>query len=115
MQPASDFDKVFRISVGLKGLDALIEILGGSFLLLIGPATIGHFVTWLTNSELMQDPHDFIANLITHSAHSLTLSSTVFGGIYLLSHGLIKIVVVVAVLLNKLWAYPAMIVVLLAF
>jgi uncharacterized membrane protein len=38
-----------------------------------------------------------------------------FGAIYLLTHGLVKVVLVTALLLNKLWAYPWMIVVLLLF
>jgi uncharacterized membrane protein len=38
-----------------------------------------------------------------------------FGAAYLLSHGLVKIVLVAALLRNKLWAYPWMIVFLIAF
>ena len=38
-----------------------------------------------------------------------------FGAMYLLTHGLVKVVLVVALLLNKLWAYPWMIGVLLLF
>ena len=32
-----------------------------------------------------------------------------FGGLYLLSHGVVKIVLATALLRNKLWAYPWMI------
>ena len=39
----------------------------------------------------------------------------IFGAIYLLVHGAVKIVLVIALLLNKLWAYPSMIIVLLIF
>ena len=38
-----------------------------------------------------------------------------FGAVYLLIHGAVKVVLVVALLLNKLWAYPCLIVVLLVF
>ena len=38
-----------------------------------------------------------------------------FGAVYLLLHGAVKVVLVTALLLNKLWAYPCMIVVLLIF
>ena len=38
-----------------------------------------------------------------------------FGAAYLLTHGLVKIVLVGALLRNKLWAYPWMIAVLVAF
>jgi hypothetical protein len=38
-----------------------------------------------------------------------------FGAVYLSAHGIVKIVLVIALLLNKLWAYPWMIVVLVLF
>jgi uncharacterized membrane protein len=38
-----------------------------------------------------------------------------FGAVYLLTHGGVKVALVVALLLNKLRAYPCMIVVLLSF
>jgi len=45
----------------------------------------------------------------------LTGSSVRFGAAYLISHGVVKIVLVTALLRNKLWAYPWMIAFLLAF
>jgi uncharacterized membrane protein len=38
-----------------------------------------------------------------------------FGAIYLLPHGIVKVVLVYALLLNKFWDYPWMMVVLLLF
>jgi uncharacterized membrane protein len=40
---------------------------------------------------------------------------TLFGAIYLLSHGISKLVLVVLVLRNHLWAYPWLIALLLGF
>ena len=39
----------------------------------------------------------------------------IFGAVYLLVHGAVKIVLVIALLMNKLWAYPCLIIVLLIF
>ena len=50
-----------------------------------------------------------------HTANGLTGPAVLFGAVYLLAHGLVKVVLVVALVLNKLWAYPWMIVVLLLF
>ena len=47
--------------------------------------------------------------------YGLTGSAVLFGAIYLLVHGAVKVVLVIALLLNKLWAYPCLIVVLLIF
>lgn len=50
-----------------------------------------------------------------HSSDSITGHAMLFSAIYLLAHGIVKVVLVGAVLKNKLWAYPWMIVVLLVF
>ncbi|HWI00983.1 MAG TPA: DUF2127 domain-containing protein, partial [Propionibacteriaceae bacterium] len=58
---------------------------------------------------LSEDPHDLIATRLLHSANGLTGDALRFGAIYLLAHGAVKVVLVVALLLDKLWAYPWMI------
>ena len=50
-----------------------------------------------------------------HTASHLTSSSTLYGAVYLLIHGAAKIVLVALVLRGKLWAYPLLIGLLLAF
>ncbi len=108
--PRTATDKVFRISLYLKGLDGLLEIIGGLLLLLIKPEQINHLAHWLTQGELSQDPHDFIARHILKTAHELTGASLVFGAIYLLSHGISKVFLITQVLRDRLWAYKALIV-----
>jgi uncharacterized membrane protein len=108
-------DRTFKVGMVLKGADGVLEIAGGLVLLFVSPASIQHFVRSLVAHELSQDPHDFIAGHLLHTATHLTRSSTLFGAVYLLSHGAAKVVLVVLVLRNKLWAYPWMIVLLIAF
>jgi uncharacterized membrane protein len=108
-------DRTFRITVTLKGLDGALETIGGLVLLFVRPAALNHFARTLTQHELSQDPHDFIARHLLHSAGHLTHGTTLFAAIYLLSHGLAKVVLVVAVFREQLWAYPGMIVLLVAF
>ena len=114
-KPRTLLDKTFEIGIILKGLDGALEVVGGVLLLLVSPQTINNIALSLTRGELSEDPHDFIATHILNTAHGLTGQGLVFGALYLLSHGLVKIVLVVAVLKNKLWAYPAIIVFLLIF
>lgn len=108
-------DRAFRISLYLKGLDGLLETLGGILLIVIKPSQIDHLARWLTQGELSQDPHDFVATHILKTTHHLTGASLAFGAAYLLSHGLVKIVLVVEVLRNHFWAYIALIVVTALF
>jgi uncharacterized membrane protein len=108
-------DRTFFISLILKGLDGVLEVVGGVLLLIVTPAQIGALARFLTQHELSEDPHDLIANALLHLTGSLSVSASLFGAIYLLLHGLVKIVLVWAVLKDHLWAYPWMIAFLLVF
>jgi uncharacterized membrane protein len=108
-------DRTFEVAIILKGLDGVLEVAGGLLLLLVTPATINRLVAALTQHELSQDPHDFIATHLLNTAHGLTRSSVLFASLYLLSHGAVKVVLVAALLKNRFWAYPWMIAFLLLF
>ncbi len=108
-------DKAFRIGLVLKGLDGILEVIGGILLLFLSPHAIQHLVRALTAHELSEDPHDVIARYLLHSTSHLNTGITLYGAIYLLIHGLAKVVLVALVLRDKLWAYPWLIVLLLAF
>ncbi|HEX7992558.1 MAG TPA: DUF2127 domain-containing protein [Streptosporangiaceae bacterium] len=107
--------RTFEIGLILKGLDGILEVIGGVLLLIISPHAIAHLVHNLTMHELSEDPHDLIARSLVHATGHLTGSATTFGAIYLLSHGAAKIVLVALVMKRKLWAYPWLIVLLIAF
>ena len=108
-------DKIFRVSLILKGLDGVLELVGGMLLLVLTPAQIGSALRLLTQHELSEDPRDLVANALVRLAGTLTVSATLFGAAYLLLHGTVKVVLVWAVLRDKLWAYPWMIAFLLIF
>ena len=108
-------DRAFVVGIVLKGLDGILEVVGGALLLVVSPATIDRLTRALTQHELSEDPRDFLATHLLHYTGALTGSAVRFGAVYLLSHGLVKIVLVAALLRNQLWAYPWMIVFLLGF
>jgi uncharacterized membrane protein len=108
-------DKTFKIGLVLKGLDGVLEVVGGILLLFLSPAAIEHLVRALTAHELSEDPHDLVARYLLHTTAHLNHGTTLFGAVYLLSHGIAKVVLVVLVLRDKLWAYPWLIGLLLAF
>jgi uncharacterized membrane protein len=93
----------------------VLEVIGGILLLVVSPQAIAHLTRVLTAHELSEDPHDLIARSLLHTTGHLTTSTTLFGAIYLLSHGIAKVVLVALVLRDKFWAYPWLIVLLLAF
>lgn len=104
--PKTLFDKTYEVGIIIKGIDGLFELLGGLVLLLVSPHTFGRLATWLTHGELDQDPHDFIAVHILHTGQQLAAGRNWFAIAFLLTHGIVKVVLVVALLRNKLWAYP---------
>lgn len=108
-------DRTFRVTLVLKGVDGALEVIGGVLLLLVPPQQIGALARILTQHELSEDPHDVMANAVLHFTDSLSVSAALFGAVYLLLHGLVKVVLVWAVLRRKLWAYPWMIGFLLVF
>jgi len=111
----STLDRTFEVGMLLKGADGVLEIVGGLLLLVVSPREIQHVVRALTAHELSEDPHDLIARHLLHTATNLTAGTATFGAIYLLSHGVAKLALVVLVLQDRLWAYPWMMVLLLAF
>ena len=114
-RPRDWLDWLFEIGIIGKGLDGAAELLGGLLLLWATPDRIRHLAVVLTQGELSEDPHDLIATRILHSADGLTGGAVRFGAIYLLAHGAVKVVLVIALLLDKFWAYPWMIGVLSLF
>lgn len=107
--------QVFQISVLLKGAHALVECIGGLVLALVSTSTIVSWVNRLTQEELIEDPQDFIASHLVSMASNFSVSTQHFYAFYLLSHGLVKIALVAGLLRNKLWAYPASLVILSLF
>ena len=109
------FHDAFDISVYLKLANATLEILGGFIFLFEEPSKINSLILRLTQHELIQDPKDLVANFLRHQAASLTISGEIFTALFLLSHGIIKVFLLVALLKRKLWAYPTAIAVFLGF
>jgi uncharacterized membrane protein len=100
----------FDVGIFFKGLDGVLEIVGGLLLFLVKPETISRIISALTQHELSEDSHDLVARALVRLADQVSADSQVFAGVYLLSHGVIKVFLVEALLRGRLWAYPAAIV-----
>ncbi len=79
--------RVFTVGILAKGLNGIVEILVGGFLLLVPPPTISQVIIFLTRHELIEDPHDLLANYLVRGARQLSVDTQWFGAVYLLSHG----------------------------
>ena len=107
--------QIFEVSILLKGAHALLECIAGVALALVSPRTIVSWITWLTQDEFIEDPNDFVATHLLNMAQGFSVSTKNFYVFYLLSHGVVKLFLVAGLLKNKVWAYPASLVVLAVF
>jgi uncharacterized membrane protein len=107
--------KAFEIGILLKGLDGLLEVIGGALVFVIKPSTMNNIVMVLLDHELSEDPSDIVANYLIYAANQFSTETQVFASLYLLSHGIIKIFLVVSLWHGKLWSYPAAIVFFILF
>jgi uncharacterized membrane protein len=98
-------DTTFNVALVLKGLDGVLELVGGVLLFVISPDTIDSWAQRLTQHELSQHPNDFLAHHLLRLTENLH-KTQFFGAIYLLSHGVVKLVIVGGLLRRALWAYP---------
>ncbi|MDE3137431.1 MAG: DUF2127 domain-containing protein [Acidobacteriota bacterium] len=104
----------FRAGIVLKGIDGVVETLGGAMVWLLTPDSAARIVRALFRHELAEDPKDFLVNHLLWTSRHLAASRW-FAAAFLLTHGIAKIGLVMALWFNRLWAYPLMIAVLGGF
>lgn len=107
--------QAFQVGIVLKGFDGALEVAGGTALLLTTQAAIQRSIAFLTHGELLEDPHDFLANLLVQAAQHLSIGTQHFAGVYLVGHGIIKIALAIGLLRGLLWSYPLALLFLSAF
>lgn len=108
-------DLAFLVGVLVKGIDGLLELVGGAALLVLSPGQLLAVARAVTAEELQEDPTDLVAHLLLHGVGNLDQRTTTFVAAYLLVHGLVKVAVVVALLVGTRRIYPWAIVALLGF
>lgn len=110
-----EIHEAFDITLIIKGIHAFAEVVIGALLSVVSARRIASVVHFLLAGELSEDPHDVIANYLLRLAHDLGGTGKSFVAFYLLTHGIMNGLMVILLWKEKLWAYPASIVVLAAF
>ena len=101
----------FVVSLWLKGVFALSEIVGGIAAYFVSQQFLLNVVLWVTRDEFAEDPHDIVANYLLHSVEQLSMNTQHFAALYLLGHGVIKLWLIIGLLREKLWYYPVALIV----
>ncbi|HLK56281.1 MAG TPA: DUF2127 domain-containing protein [Chthonomonadaceae bacterium] len=105
-------DLIFRISIIVKGVDAVFEVVGG--LLLTQPVKIARYLAVLAQHELYRH-HQVLSGRLDHLAETISVHASLPEAAYLCVHGLAKVILIVAIFLNKRWGYVGLIGVLSLF
>jgi uncharacterized membrane protein len=95
----------FWVGIIFKAVDGFLEIVGGILLLSVSGHVMRRLAYVLVRPELAEDPNDWFANHLLVWVFHLSTDSKVFAIAYLLAHGIIKLVIVVAIWFSQLWAY----------
>ncbi|PJI10495.1 MULTISPECIES: DUF2127 domain-containing protein [Clostridium] len=112
---SSIFHKGFELGILIKAIDSILEIIGGVLLVFLNPSRLNNLVIWLTQHELSEDPRDVIANFMIKLSSKFTINTQYFGVFYLVSHGIVKLILIIFLWKGKTWAYPVTIVSLIVF
>jgi uncharacterized membrane protein len=117
MKPSrrSLLSETFHAGITLKGIDGLLETIGGVLLWFLKPSELNEIVRFILQHELSRDPHDWIGVHLLHATAKLADADPAFASLFLLSHGVTKVALVTCLWMNKLWAYPLTIAVFAAF
>jgi len=99
----------------LKAGIGAAQLAGGIGLWLVPGGHIRAYVASLVHLELVDDPHDVLAQWVAHAVAVTPLDSGRFYMLYLGIHGLLNLGLVVALVAKRHWAYPAAIAALVLF
>lgn len=94
--------RLFKLTILIKGIDGLLEILS-AFILIFSSAQ--KIIPFLVGPEILEDPQDKIANYLLHLSHSIVSNTETFLIAYLMVHGLIKVAMALALQGKNLHAY----------
>ena len=105
----------FQLTLVAKAAFAALEMLGGIATYLVPQDFLMRTIERITRNELLEDPRDFVARHLWEWVQGFSVSSRHFAALYLLSHGIVKLWLVVGLLRQKVAYYPIAIAVFSAF
>ncbi|MFC4652969.1 DUF2127 domain-containing protein [Lactococcus nasutitermitis] len=114
-EEAKIVDISFDIALLLKSIFALGEIIGGTAMFFLTPARVNTLLSWFRRSTMTGEKTGFFTHLIVHFSQNFTTNTQYILAVYLLSHGVIKLVTLALLWRKVLWAYPLSLLVFLGF
>jgi uncharacterized membrane protein len=107
--------RAFEVSLVLKAIFAILEIVGGVLVYFVTQEFLLKLILAFTKQEFIENPDDTLARYLIQFAQNFSLNSRLFVSFYLLSHGIVKLFLIVGLMRRKLSYYPAAILVFTLF
>lgn len=104
-------DKFFFLAILAKALFGLAEVVAGLVLLAVGAARLDRLAVWLETTA----PSGLSTLAAQHLLAFITHTGTILDALLLIGHGAVKLVLIVGILCNRLWAYLWMIIAMAVF
>ncbi|MBI3889530.1 DUF2127 domain-containing protein [Candidatus Saccharibacteria bacterium] len=110
------FERIYKVGIGIKGFDGAVELVTG-ILLLVAPGIVHGMLSAIIGYAQHHSglTYAFIAEHIARLDNDLAKSGLAFLIIFLIGHGVVKIVLVYCLLRRILRAYPYALCVLVLF
>lgn len=100
-----NWHRLFELGITLKAFNAVFEIISGTLILFVSKHVFNNVLLRLARGELLEDPRDRFINFLTHSLQNISTHTKIFAALYILSHGLLSLFLVIQLYREKLWAY----------
>lgn len=97
---------LFEFGILIKGFNGAWETVSGLLVLFLSKATLSSWFSLLiVRNELLEDPHDKFINFLADALQNFSNNTKTFAALYILSHGLLNIFLVIHLRRDKHWAY----------
>jgi len=98
--------RLFEVAILIKGIDGLLETVAGFLLVFVPLHSLNDIVAFVIDKELSTDPADWIVDLLSHVSVAISTDAKRLASLYLISHGLVKLLLVFALWREWRAAFP---------
>lgn len=112
---AGPAERLYRLALVIKGVDGAAELIGAAVLLLVSGQAVHRLVADVLARDLVGPPDGTLARHLVAGTEEFASGNRTFAVTYLGLHGVLKLLLVMALLRQWMRAYPLAIVVLGVF
>lgn len=109
------FENLFKATILWRIIYGIIKFISGILLVNVLPNQIFETFNKITRKELLEDPDDFLINIIGNYIEKITESTILFIAIYLIFWGLLDTILSYFIYKKIIWAYPMTIYLIILF